>query len=674
MIEEVQGSGRQEFLQFLTSLKAYMPPQKTKAGWFTRKKQQDTSLFDGEAGFEGLLSLIETSVYPEHHGSSGRMKSFLAVTEKEHRIVGIYGDVMQRLGYESDESLLGIVMSSLCTYPDDTTGEREGDVVLPRRDGICFHVDLPVLHKDGHAEFFDIVRIPLKFLGIPLDLLILKEIGSRTVERARLHEREKELKCLYRVSELTRYSDRPTEHVLQSVVDSLPAGFQYPVSTWCRISWNNKIYTSGGSGSDAAPWFLEEKVSILESLTPMIVRVYYTKEFPEADLGPFLNEEKDLLGAVAALIGNFLTQRDSEAAMDYEKNQIRSLFSGIDDVIYVSDPETYELLYLNDTGRSIWGEDILGKRCHKALQDRDEPCPFCTNHLIMGDYYGRSYVWEFQNEMNKRWYRCSDKAIRWSDGRIVRFEIAGDITWQKEVEQQQEEMTELLLRSNQELEQFAYVASHDLQEPLRMVSSYTQLLSQRYADQLDEKAHSYINYAVDGAIRMQQLINDLLEFSRVTTRGREFVQTDSHAVLGRVIVNLGKLIEEEQALITNDDLPMVMADPMQLTQLLQNLVANGIKFHDHQAPRIHVSVEQDKDPTLWRFAIHDNGIGIDPEYQEKVFIIFQRLHSRKEYPGSGIGLALCKKIIERHGGRIWFESKSGEEESGTTFYFTMKKG
>ena len=377
---------------------------------------------------------------------------------------------------------------------------------------------------------------------------------------------------------------------------------------------------------------------------------------------------------MASLVGSFLTQRLSEEAMTFEKNQIRSLFSGIDDIIYVSDPETYEVLYVNDAARAIWGEDMIGKKCHLALQNRSEPCPFCTNPLIMGEYYGKSYVWEFQNEVNKRWYRCSDKAIRWSDGRIVRFEIAGDITWQKDAEKRQEEMTELLLRSNQELEQFAYVASHDLQEPLRMVSSYTQLLSQRYGEHLDEKAHSYINYAVDGAIRMQQLINDLLEFSRVTTRGRAFVPTDSHAILGRVIVNLGKLIEEEQALVTNDDLPMVMADPMQLTQLLQNLVANGIKFHGDQAPRVHISVKEDQEKEFWCFGVHDNGIGIDPEYQEKVFIIFQRLHSRKEYPGSGIGLALCKKIVERHGGRIWFESGSGSEDSGTTFYFTLRKG
>jgi len=225
-----------------------------------------------------------------------------------------------------------------------------------------------------------------------------------------------------------------------------------------------------------------------------------------------------------------------------------------------------------------------------------------------------------------------------------------------------------LQRSNKELEQFAYVASHDLQEPLRMVASYTQLLAERYENQLDDKAKKFIHYAVDGAVRMQLLINDLLAYSRIGTKARSMEPVDSHSALGRAISSLKLQIDEAKAIITNNELPVVRADASQLTQLFQNLIGNALKFRGAENPRIHISAVDEKKE--WLFSVSDNGIGIDPQYAEKVFIIFQRLHTKEEYPGSGIGLAICKKIVERHGGRIWFKSEIGK---GTTFYFTIPK-
>ena len=223
-----------------------------------------------------------------------------------------------------------------------------------------------------------------------------------------------------------------------------------------------------------------------------------------------------------------------------------------------------------------------------------------------------------------------------------------------------------LKRSNQELEQFAYVASHDLQEPLRMVSSYTQLLERRYKDQLDQDAKDFIFFAVDGANRMQHLINDLLDYSRVTTRGKPFVKLDLSAVLGHAIANLQKKIQETGAMIVNDDLPFVYGDEVQLVRVFQNLLDNAMKFRGAEPPRINVSAKTVDDKI--QISLTDNGIGIDKIYFERVFTIFQRLHTKVEYPGTGIGLAICKRTIERHGGKIWFESEPGK---GTTFFFTL---
>lgn len=248
------------------------------------------------------------------------------------------------------------------------------------------------------------------------------------------------------------------------------------------------------------------------------------------------------------------------------------------------------------------------------------------------------------------------------------FAAARDITRLKQAEDGLMRVVTELERSNRELEQFAYVASHDLQEPLRMVSSYTQLLAERYEGQLDDKARKYIDYAVDGAVRMQRLINDLLSYSRINTKGKAPEPVDSREVLGEALRNLAAAIEENRAIIVNDDLPAVRADAGQLCQLFQNLIGNAIKFRSADLPRIRVSVQDHGQE--WCFSVQDNGIGIDPQYAEKVFVIFQRLHTRQEYPGTGIGLALCKRIAERHGGRIWFESESGK---GSTFYFTLPK-
>ncbi len=226
--------------------------------------------------------------------------------------------------------------------------------------------------------------------------------------------------------------------------------------------------------------------------------------------------------------------------------------------------------------------------------------------------------------------------------------------------------TRELERSNAELEQFAYVASHDLQEPLRMIASFAELLAHRYHSKLDSEADQFISFAVDGARRMQQLIEDLLRYSRVGRPGNELTPCDCTATFRAAAANLESAIQESSAVLTHGSLPTVRGHSSELIELFQSLLANAIKFRGPESPTVHVSAERRDD--LWQFAVRDNGIGIDPVYHPRIFVIFQRLHSREEYRGTGIGLALCKKIVERHGGRIWVESEVGR---GSTFFFNL---
>jgi light-regulated signal transduction histidine kinase (bacteriophytochrome) len=258
-------------------------------------------------------------------------------------------------------------------------------------------------------------------------------------------------------------------------------------------------------------------------------------------------------------------------------------------------------------------------------------------------------------------------------------------TLNEELERRVTARTAELKRSNEELEQFAYVASHDLQEPLRMVTNYMQLLEQRYGDKLDQNAHEFIGFAMDGAMRMRQLIQDLLAYSRVGSRAKPFERIEAREIVDRAMLNLKIAIDESGAVITCDPLPVIDGDPVQLTQLFQNLLSNAIKFRKpDQPPQVRITAKSALAPQSaaadepihrhrkWvQISIIDNGIGISGENFERIFVIFQRLHARDKYPGTGIGLSICKKIVERHGGRIWVESKP---DISTSFHFTLPAG
>lgn len=279
-------------------------------------------------------------------------------------------------------------------------------------------------------------------------------------------------------------------------------------------------------------------------------------------------------------------------------------------------------------------------------------------------------------------FRLRAKSGGWtwvlSRGKVVERDAAGaplraigthlDITTRKGLDEALAVKAQELARSNADLEQFAYVASHDLQEPLRMVSSYCQLLHRRYQDKLDATADEFIGFAVEGATRMQSLLEDLLTYSRVGTKEMSMEQVDCNIVLKDALTNLKLMLEQNDAVVTYDSLPTVLGHSKQLIQLFQNLISNAVKYKGSQRPEIHVAVDDPEE--AWRFAVRDNGIGFDPQFSDRIFVIFQRLHTKAEYPGTGMGLAICKKIVERHGGRIWAESTPG---LGSTFYFSIPR-
>ena len=335
------------------------------------------------------------------------------------------------------------------------------------------------------------------------------------------------------------------------------------------------------------------------------------------------------------------------------------------------DLETFAILEVNDAAVRHYGftrEEFLGKNVDDLVVP-EEISKF-KEWVEQRSAEGRKFEGDAQTIHRKKDNELIDVMVHYVqvDTRHGKAALATieDITERKRAEEERERLLAEVQRSNQELQQFAYTASHDLQEPLRMVSSYMQLLEMKYKEQLDDKAKKYIHHVVDGTTRMQSLIDGLLKYARIAP-DKELSPVDTNSSCAAAIANLEEALRETGGKVTVDDLPSAKGDETQLIQLFQNLIGNGLKYQKPKvAPHVHVSARLEEKE--WVFLVKDNGIGIDPEHYDKVFQIFQRLHTREEYPGTGIGLASCKKIVERHGGRIWVESTPGE---GSTFYFTI---
>ena len=386
----------------------------------------------------------------------------------------------------------------------------------------------------------------------------------------------------------------------------------------------------------------------------------------------YRDEDGNVAGIFAAA-RDITKRKQAEEALRLSEQRFSSMVEAVRD---------YAIIFLEPDGRvASWNkgaerikgyraEEIVGQHFSRFYTPAGIANGKPDRELQVASSEGRfeDEDWRVRKNGTQFWANVIVTALRDASGNVHGFvKITRDLTARKQAEDELKRYAEDLKRSNQELEHFAYVASHDLQEPLRTVSSFSQLLTRRYKGKLDAEADEFITFIVEGAKRMQTLINDLLAFSRIGMRGNPFAPVESGEIFQAAKENLEVAIAESGAVITNDPLPALVADPTQLTQLFQNLFSNALKFRrPGEAPRIHVSaVWQDG---AWRFSVSDNGIGIAPQYFDRIFVIFQRLHGREEYSGTGIGLAICKKIVERHGGRMWVESEPG---TGSTFHFTI---
>jgi PAS domain S-box-containing protein len=630
----------------------------------TARKQAEAGLLESERRFRRTFELAGSGV--AHIGMDRR---FLRVNRR----------LCEILGYPQDELLR--LTGRQISHPDDV------DVINAQRPSLyageidAVRVEKRYLRKDGSIVWVSFTMVVERdAAGKPqYEIAFFDDITARKQAEGALRESEERFRS---VVDSANDGILVYDKQLNIIAGNLAAE---------RIIGLPLADIVGAAGftsllpcvhADGSPVLPDERPTRLtvksgKPLTGQIVGIYRpdgSMNWVSVNTG-FLRRpgEADWYGVVST-IGDITKQRNAELALSASEALYRQTFELATTGIAHVDL-TGRFMKVNHRLCEILGyseKELIGRSVKEISHPEDRSL---TDSQRMRVRSGEKPSVRFE----KRYIRKNGTVV-WVDlsvalacdaSGVPQYEIAlfDDITERKKAEAALREAHEELKRSNAELEQFAYVASHDLQEPLRMVSSYTQLLMRRYGDKLDGDAKEFTAFIVDGATRMKQLIEDLLAYSRVGTRDKNFKPVDAGSSLMRALTNLRAAIQDSGATVTQDTLPTIPCDEVQLAQLFQNLIGNALKFRQPDAaPAVHVGTADHG--MEWEFTVRDNGIGIEPQYFERIFMVFQRLHNKGEYPGTGIGLAIVKKVVERHGGRIWVQSQPG---AGTTFHFTMPK-
>jgi len=630
----------------------------------TARKQAEASLLESERRFRRTFELAGSGV--AHIGMDRR---FLRVNRR----------LCEILGYPQDELLR--LTGRQISHPDDLDVINAQRPLLYAGEIDSVRVEKRYLRKDGSIVWVSFTMVVERdAAGKPqYEIAFFDDITARKQAEAALRESEERFRS---VVDSANDGILVYDKQLNVVAGNLAA------ERILRLPLADIIGAAGFTSllpcvhADGSPVLPDERPTRLtvksgKPLTGQIVGIYRpdgSMNWVSVNTG-FLRRpgETDWYGVVST-IGDITKQRNAELALSASEALYRQTFELATTGIAHVDL-TGRFMQVNRSLCEILGyseKELIGRSVKEISHPEDRNL---TDSQRMRVRSGEKPSVRFE----KRYIR-KNGAIVWVSLSVAlacdasgapQYEIAlfDDITERKKAEAALREAHEELQRSNAELEQFAYVASHDLQEPLRMVSSYTQLLMRRYGDKLDGDAKEFTAFIVDGATRMKQLIEDLLAYSRVGTRDKNFKPADAGSSLKRALINLRAAIQDSGATVTQDKLPTIQCDEVQVAQLFQNLIGNALKFRaTDKAPAVHVGVADRAQE--WEFMVRDNGIGIEPQYFERIFMVFQRLHNKGEYPGTGIGLAIVKKVVERHGGRIWVQSQPG---AGTTFHFTMPK-
>ena len=597
----------------------------------------------------------------------------MVVLNQDGEIVLLNLQAEKQFGYQRDE-LVGQKVKNI--IPEGfaerliADGTRSAAAALAQQIGTG--IELSGRRKDGSAFPIEIMLSPLESAEGILVTAAIRNISVRKDAERHLAQMEGRYRglleaapdamvvvnqdgeiVLLNVQAEKQFGYRRDELVGQKVKNIIPEGFA-----------ERLISDSTRSAADALAQQIGTGIEL-------IARRKNGSDFPiEIMLSPLESAEGIL---VTAAIRNISVRKDAERHLAQMEGRYRGLLEAAPDAMVVVN-QGGEIVLLNVQAEKQFGyrrDELVGQKVKNIIPEGFAERLIADALRSAEDALAQQIGTGI--ELTGRRKNGSDfpieimlSPLESAEGILVTAAIR-DITKRKKAEAHLLQKVEELNRSNEELGQFAYIASHDLQEPLRMVASYTQLLSRRYKGKLDSDADEFISFAVDGASRMQRLIRDLLAYSRVGTIEMDLLDTSSEEALQQALINLRGAIEEKGALVTHDPLPTVLADETQLIQLFQNLVGNAIKYQNPGVPRVHISAAKNGGKK-WMFSVKDNGLGIDPQYFEKIFGVFQRLHKREEFAGTGIGLAICKKIVERHGGSISVESQPGQ---GSIFRFVL---